>query len=34
MTLIGIVVAQISNVFACRTDRESMFRLGHHEPES
>jgi hypothetical protein len=34
MMLIGIVVAQIGNVFACRIDRESMFRVGHHEPES
>ena len=28
MTLIGIVAAQIGNVFACRTDRESVFHLG------
>jgi magnesium-transporting ATPase (P-type) len=28
MTLIGIVAAQIGNVFACRTDRESVFRVG------
>jgi magnesium-transporting ATPase (P-type) len=28
MTLIGIVAAQIGNVFACRTDRESVFRAG------
>ena len=28
MTLAGIVAAQIGNVFACRTDRESVFRIG------
>ena len=28
MTLAGIVAAQIGNVFACRTDRESVFRAG------
>jgi magnesium-transporting ATPase (P-type) len=28
MTLIGIVAAQIGNVLACRTDRESVFRVG------
>ena len=28
MTLIGIVAAQVGNVFACRTDRESVFRVG------
>ncbi len=28
MTLAGIVAAQVGNVFACRTDRESVFRLG------
>ena len=28
MTLVGIVAAQIGNVFACRTDRESVFRIG------
>ena len=28
MTLAGIVAAQIGNVFACRTDRESIFRVG------
>ncbi len=28
MTLCGIVAAQIGNVFACRTDRESVFRTG------
>ncbi|HEX2437319.1 MAG TPA: cation-transporting P-type ATPase [Methylomirabilota bacterium] len=28
MTLIGIVAAQLGNVFACRTDRESVFRVG------
>jgi magnesium-transporting ATPase (P-type) len=28
MTLSGIVAAQIGNVFACRTDRESVFRAG------
>jgi calcium-translocating P-type ATPase len=28
MTLVGIVAAQIGNVFACRTDRESVFRVG------
>ena len=26
--LLGIVAAQIGNVFACRTDRESVFRVG------
>ena len=28
MTLAGIVAAPVSNVFACRTDRESVFRAG------
>jgi calcium-translocating P-type ATPase len=28
MTLAGIVAAQIGNVFACRTDRESVLRVG------
>ena len=28
MTLIGIVSGQVGNVFACRTDRESVFRVG------
>jgi calcium-translocating P-type ATPase len=28
MTLSGIVAAQIGNVFACRTDRASVFRVG------
>ena len=28
MTLAGIVAAQIGNLFACRTDRESVFRVG------
>jgi magnesium-transporting ATPase (P-type) len=28
MTLAGIVAAQIGNVFACRTDRSSVFRVG------
>ena len=28
MTLAGIVAAQIGNVFACRTDRESILRVG------
>jgi Ca2+-transporting ATPase len=28
MTLAGIVAAQIGNVFACRTDRDSLFRIG------
>jgi len=28
MTLAGIVAAQVGNVFACRTDRESVFRTG------
>ena len=28
MTLAGIVAAQVGNVFACRTDRESVFRVG------
>ena len=28
MTLSGIVAAQIGNVFACRTERESVFRAG------
>ena len=28
MTLAGIVAAQVGNVFACRTDRESIFRVG------
>jgi magnesium-transporting ATPase (P-type) len=28
MTLAGIVAAQVGNVFACRTDRESLFRVG------
>ena len=28
MTLAGIVAAQVGNVFACRTDRESVFRAG------
>jgi magnesium-transporting ATPase (P-type) len=28
MTLGGIVATQIGNVFACRTDRESVFRVG------
>jgi magnesium-transporting ATPase (P-type) len=28
MTLVGIVAAQIGNVLACRTDRESVFRVG------
>lgn len=28
MTLAGIVATQIGNVFACRTDRESVFKVG------
>ncbi len=28
MSLTGIVASQIGNVFACRTDRESVFRVG------
>jgi Ca2+-transporting ATPase len=28
MTLAGIVASQVGNVFACRTDRESVFRVG------
>jgi len=28
MTLAGIVAAQVGNVFACRTDRTSVFRAG------
>jgi magnesium-transporting ATPase (P-type) len=28
MTLAGIVAAQVGNVLACRTDRESVFRVG------
>jgi calcium-translocating P-type ATPase len=28
MTLSGIVATQVGNVFACRTDRESVFRVG------
>jgi magnesium-transporting ATPase (P-type) len=28
MTLAGIVATQVGNVFACRTDRESVFRVG------
>jgi P-type Ca2+ transporter type 2C len=28
MTLVAIVAAQVGNVFACRTDRESVFRAG------
>jgi magnesium-transporting ATPase (P-type) len=28
MTLAAIVAAQVGNVFACRTDRESVFRSG------
>ncbi len=28
MTLAAIVAAQVGNVFACRTDRESVFRVG------
>ncbi|MBI1854214.1 MAG: HAD-IC family P-type ATPase [Planctomycetes bacterium] len=28
MTLAGVVAAQVGNVFACRTDRESVFRVG------
>ncbi len=28
MTLAGIVATQIGNVFACRTDRESIFKVG------
>jgi Ca2+-transporting ATPase len=28
MTLAGIVAAQVGNVFACRTERESVFRVG------
>jgi magnesium-transporting ATPase (P-type) len=28
MTLVGIVTAQVGNVFACRTDHESVFRVG------
>jgi calcium-translocating P-type ATPase len=28
MTLAGIVAAQVGNVFACRTDRESLLRVG------
>ena len=28
MTLAGIVAAQVGNAFACRTDRESLFRVG------
>jgi calcium-translocating P-type ATPase len=31
MTLAGIVAAQVGNVFACRTDRESVFRVGFLE---
>jgi magnesium-transporting ATPase (P-type) len=28
MTLAGIVAAQVGNAFACRTERESIFRVG------
>jgi Ca2+-transporting ATPase len=28
MTLCGIVAAQVGNVIACRTERESVFRVG------
>lgn len=28
MTLAGIVATQIGNVFACRTERESVFKVG------
>ena len=28
MTFAGIVAAQVGNIFACRTDRESVFRVG------
>jgi Ca2+-transporting ATPase len=28
MSLAGIVTSQVGNVFACRTDRESVFRAG------
>ncbi len=28
MCLAGIVASQVGNVFACRTDRESVFRAG------
>jgi Ca2+-transporting ATPase len=28
MTLAGIVAAQVGNVFACRTERESLLRVG------
>ena len=28
MTFAGIVAAQIGNVLACRTERESVFRIG------
>lgn len=28
MTLAAIIVTQIGNVFACRTDRESIFKVG------
>ena len=28
MTLAGIVAAQVGNVFACRTEHESVFRVG------
>jgi magnesium-transporting ATPase (P-type) len=28
MTLAGIVMSQVGNVFACRTERESIFRTG------
>ena len=28
MTLAAIVASQVGNVFACRTDRESVFRIG------
>jgi calcium-translocating P-type ATPase len=28
MTLAGIVASQVGNVFACRTDRQSLFRVG------
>ena len=28
MTLAGIVAAQVGNLFACRTDRESVLRVG------
>jgi magnesium-transporting ATPase (P-type) len=30
MSLAGIVATQVGNVFACRTERESVFRVGFH----